>query len=216
MSDIQKADEIKDIRKKIQNFHTILNKEPVGTKTNAYANNTKYLPISFLEMKLDEMFFGLWQTKEFKTQVIANEIIGSLELSYYHPVSMTWIIRAGAAGVLIRQSSGADITDISKKIKNALVMDYPHLKAQCFRNACLSIGKSFGRDLNREYEDTYTPVIKDTTKEDELKQKIIDGLDIYQGEDKSELQEMCADKVRANEFTKDFAEEVAKTIGITL
>ena len=38
-------------------------------------------------------------------------------------------------------------------------MDYPHLKADCFRNACLSLGKTFGRDLNRKFIDTYKAML---------------------------------------------------------
>jgi hypothetical protein len=139
------------------NFIKTVNDIPEGreVKVNKFADNSKYIPISFLEMKLDELFIGLWQTENFKTQIVANEIIGSLELSYLHPNFKVWIKRVGVGGVLIRQKKDANITDIEAKIKNALTMDYPHLKAMCFRNACQSIGKLFGRDLNREYADIY-------------------------------------------------------------
>jgi len=120
-------------------------------RINEYADNTKYIPISFLEMKLDEMVNGLWSTKSFNTKIIGNEICGEIELHYFHPIYKTWLCRVGAASVLVRQKKGAEITDITAKIKNALVLDYPHLKAECFRNACSSIGKTFGRDLNREF-----------------------------------------------------------------
>ena len=73
-----------------------------------------------------------------------------------------WITRVGAGAVMIQQKADSDITDIGAKIKNTMTKDYPHLKAECFRNACLSLGKSFGRDLNREFQDQYMPIIKET------------------------------------------------------
>jgi len=142
--------EIVEYREPIE-FTKKLNETPHEVKVNQYSDNAKYIPISFLEMKLDELFDGAWSTKNFNTKVIGNEICGELELHFYHPTHKTWLCRIGAAAVIVRQKKDADITDITSKIKNALVLDYPHLKAECFRNACLSIGKTFGRDLNREF-----------------------------------------------------------------
>lgn len=217
----------------MQSFQkAFLQKEPKKSelKTNKFANNSVYLPISFLEMTLDEIFFGLWQTKGFSSKVVANELVGEIELQYFHPIAKVWLSRIGCAGVQIQYEAQyedvggqkvkkkVDITDISKKITNTLTKDYPHLKAQCFRNACLSIGKSFGRDLNREFEDQYVPAMQEA-KPDPLKvamQKIIEGLAVYKGEDKELLKTMCSDKQNAGEFTMDIANDVAKRIGIKL
>ena len=220
----------KDLLYKMQTFQKIyLQKEPSANevKKNKFANNSEYLPISFLEMTLDEIFFGLWQTKNFTSKVVANEMVGELELHYFHPIAKTWLVRVGVAGVQIQYEAQkdengnkkkVDITNISLKIVNTLTKDYPHLKAQCFRNACLSIGKTFGRDLNREFEDQYSPVIKEV-KPDPLKQatqRIIEGLAKYDGDDKELLQSMCADKQASGEFTLDLAKEIALKIGVTL
>lgn len=142
---------------KVQEFQRKLNDAPAiaEVQTNKAANNTKYIPISFLEMKLDEIFLGIWSTKNFQSKTIANEEVGSLELWYFHPEAKIWICRVGTGGVMIQFKKDAPINDLSQKIKNTLSKDYPHLKAECFRNACLSIGKQFGRDLNREYVDTF-------------------------------------------------------------
>ena len=77
------------IRAKSQNFLTLLhrNPNPKELRSNPAAKNSKYLPISFLEMQLDEMFFGLWQTVNFTYQTIANELVGSIELRFFHPVT---------------------------------------------------------------------------------------------------------------------------------
>lgn len=139
--------------------NSMLNASPKESevKINTQAGNSKYLPVSFVEMTLDEIFGGLWQTKNFTSQVVANEIIGTIELGVFHPVLKEWIWRTGAGAVMIQQSKGSQITDIGAKIKNTLVKDFPHLKAECLKNAARSLGKVFGRDLNRSFEDQYTP-----------------------------------------------------------
>jgi len=184
----------KDILLNLQTFqHKYLHKEPDSKelKKNKYANDSVYLPISYMEMTLDEIFFGLWQTKNFKAEGIANEIVGSIELHYFHPVAKTWLCRVGAGAVQIqfeaeyemvngvKKKLKTNITDISKKITNTLTKDYPHLKAECFRNACLSLGKTFGRDLNRESDDQYNPVIAAPRPPDvnSLKKEYIDLMD---------------------------------------
>lgn len=142
----------------LEGFNSLLNEQPEekNVKTNKFAGNSKYLPISFVQMKLDELFVGLWKTKNFTFEVVANELIGRVTLEYFHPFAKIWIEREGAAAVMIQQSSGADLTDISAKIKNTLGKDHPHLLASCICSAARSIGKVFGRDLNRKDEDEYT------------------------------------------------------------
>jgi hypothetical protein len=131
-------------------------------KVNEFAKNAKYLPISFIENKLDELFFGAWEIVDFKWQVVANEISGSLQLKVFHPVLQIWISRTGTAAVQIQMISkknggDGDITNVRNKIINTLEKDFPHLKSECIRNAAKSLGKAFGRDLNRDKTDSYEP-----------------------------------------------------------
>lgn len=173
-----------DVRIKAQNFQKkFLHKNPPSNEiqTNTFANNSKYVPISFLEMNLDELFFGAWETQNFQYLVIANEIVGSLELRYFHPTLKIWVTRVGAGAVQIQMVSvkkggSGDITNIKDKITNTLTKDFPHLKAECFRNACQSIGKLFGRDLNREHADQYQPILKKQVPSiSEEQQKLFDS-----------------------------------------
>lgn len=122
----------------------------------------KYLPIEFVEAKLNHFFLGLWQTTNFKYQVVVNEIVGDLELSLFHPVAGIWIKRAGTGAVVIQQrvefdEKGAkkehDYLDINRKIANTLVKDMGHLKSECIKNAAKSFGRTFGSDLGRDIED---------------------------------------------------------------
>jgi hypothetical protein len=125
--------------------------------------------ISHIEMTLDEMFFGQWKTENFRWHTIANEVQGSIELIVVHPVTGYEIKRVGAASVVITVDRVPDqIKDDpqlrnqwalspSNKKPNALDMAFPKLKAECLKNAAQSLGKIFGRDLNRKNFDTYKP-----------------------------------------------------------
>lgn len=48
---------------------------------------------------------------------------------------------------------------------------------------------------------------------DELSDKIVEALYVYQGDDKEMISQMCADKKAAGEFTVQFAKEILKQLG---
>ena len=143
----------------LEGFTKALNRKPAVTKTNKFQGNAQYVPISHIQTLLDQLFFGLWQTKNFSYQVVGNELVGSIELWVYHPVIKEWLVRTGVAATQIRQNKGAQITDINAKIKNALEMDAPHLYADCIKSACKTLGPAFGRDLNRDFVDNYKALV---------------------------------------------------------
>jgi hypothetical protein len=168
-------------------------------------------------MKLDELFFGIWSTKNFQSRTVVNEEVGSMELWYFHPTAKAWLCRLGVGAVMIQQKKDSDITDVGAKIKNTMTKDYPHLKAECFRNACLSLGKAFGRDLNREFEDQYNPIIKSQTDDlVSIQKKIIKALDTYTGKDKDKIKQECVDKQKDGSFDMLFASIVANKIGLEI
>jgi len=125
-------------------------------KVNTQARGAKYIPIGIIEAQLDNVYSGLWQIKNFRWEVIVNEIIGSLELHVFIP-DVGWIIREGAGAVPIQLAKGSSVTQVDKKIYNTLVKDFPHLKSECLKNASKSLGVLFGRDLNRKSDDIYQP-----------------------------------------------------------
>ena len=85
------AESIPEIKKKsellkTQNRHLILALESFVNQLNQQPSNVKdrnshkYIPISTIQTKLDELFGGLWQTKNLKITPIANELVAQLEL----------------------------------------------------------------------------------------------------------------------------------------
>lgn len=138
-----------------------LQEEPKEILTNELANNSKYVPIGSVENKLDLIYSGLWTTENFNYKVVANEIIADLTLKVFIP-GAGWISRIGCAAVIIQQKKGSELGDINAKIRNTLVKDFPHLKSECIKNAAKSLGKTFGRDLNRDVAGDYKVYISDS------------------------------------------------------
>ncbi len=147
---------------KLQKFNRLINRLPDSqqVQTNPYANQSQYLPISFVEMSLDEVFFGQWSLRNFRYHRDGNELLGSLELEVVHPITGRTLIRTGAAAVQVPQERNTSPIEFDAyKRRNAFEQAFPKLKALCLSNAAASIGKQFGRDLNRRLSDTYQPLI---------------------------------------------------------
>ncbi len=190
----------------LQKFQARLNSEPALESVELTPDKkASTVVISHIEMTLDEMYFGQWKTGNFKWHMIANEVQASLELVVVHPVTGYEIRRTGAASVVIMVDRVPDsIKDDaqlrnqwalspSNKKPNALDMAFPKLKAECLKNAAQSLGKVFGRDLNRKNKDTYKPykiTQKDVTVKSlpESTMKMIEEA-IVRGEDEFEIRE---------------------------
>lgn len=150
-------------------------------KKNKFANNALYLPISFIQTKLDEVYAGLWNWEFKGYSVIANEVVGHGLLEVFHPSAGVWLRRSGTAAAMIQMVStekggSGDITNIRDKITNTLVKDFPHLEAECLKSAAKKLGPMFGRDLNREHTDTYQPIYGDEVEANVELEAIIDEL----------------------------------------
>lgn len=176
-----------DDKAAVEQFQEYLNRQPKAEELfeHPHAKGYRYLPISHVQMELDQVFLGIWEEVDFRWQIVGNEIVGTLHLRVFHPVAKVWITRIGTAATMIRQASGSKISDIDAKQKNALEMDFPHLKSDCLKSAAKSLGLSLGRDLNRKIADVYHPLIKQAKERAELKaakeavhQDYLDSLDM--------------------------------------
>lgn len=155
----------------LQNFIEKLNRKPSDLELERTPDGkAKTLPISFVEMTLDELFLGQWGTEKFTSKVVANEVVGEIELWVIHPITGREIRRSGAAGIIIQVDKAPEeiqgkernqwALDILNKKSNALDLGYPKLKAECTKNAAQSLGKIFGRDLNRKKADEFQAPLK--------------------------------------------------------
>jgi hypothetical protein len=171
----------------LQKFTQRLNAEPDPLSVELTPDRkASTVVISHIETTLDELFFGQWKTEGFKWSPVANEIQGSLELVCIHPVTGFEIRRTGAASIVIMvdrapenlagQERNQWALNPSNKKPNALDMAFPKLKSECLKNAAQSLGKVFGRDLNRKNKDVYKPFKIATAGE--LPEAIINKLEV--------------------------------------
>ena len=150
-----------------QHFQGLLDRIPPKevVKIHPFLRNVKYLPISYVEGLLDALFFSQWDTKNFKYQLIGNELSGDIELTYLDPITKRERTLSGSAAVQIQvnalkadEKKGMSKEELSRyaldlhnnKKPAALVGAIGTLKTDCLKNATKSIGSTFGRNLNRD------------------------------------------------------------------
>lgn len=143
----------------MQSFTALLNVQPKPSDISI-RNGHKYIPIGILEARLDQFFFGDWQTVNFQFNREFNEMVGSLELICTNPITGKEMRRVGAASIQIMQDAQTKVNQFNDaKKKNALEAGFPKLKAECFTNAVKGLGNIFGRNLNRDKFDDPTGII---------------------------------------------------------
>lgn len=145
-----------------QDFTRRLNLEPNPAEFDKTPDGkARTLPISFVEMTLDELFLGQWELSDVNYQQIFNEVVGTGILTVWNPLTGRPLRRAGFASVIIMQDKDAAIGEFNlTKKKNALDLSFPKLKAEILKNAASSLGKIFGRDINRKLKDSFRPALK--------------------------------------------------------
>lgn len=112
----------------------------------------EFIPISYVESKLDYYFDGLWETFNFNFVVTGDKICGSLELAIWHPEAQVWIRRSGGGSVFQQVMPEEGPVE-------AAAGDVGYLKTECVKNAAKSLGGMFGRGLNRNNEANYVTVM---------------------------------------------------------
>ena len=145
-----------------QDFTRRLNLEPDPKEFDKTPDGkARTLPISFVEMTLDELYLGQWELSDVSYQQIFNEVVGTAILTVWNPLTGRPLRRAGFASVIIMQDANASIAEFNAtKKKNALDLSFPKLKAEILKNAAASLGKIFGRDINRKSVDAFKPALK--------------------------------------------------------
>jgi len=115
-----------------------------------------YIPIEVCQMLLDKLFAGIYRIQNFKWSQIGNELAGTVEIEYLHPVTNIWLKREGSAVVPVqfkskeKRNDQIPIFDLENKVHNAIQKNIGTLHSECIKNGCHKIGRIFGRDLNRD------------------------------------------------------------------
>jgi hypothetical protein len=169
------------LAQRMEGFHVIeeftkqLNRKPLASSIQKTPDGkSEELPISFVETKLDEIYLRQWGEEAVSFTVVANEICCDLILWVIDPQTKIKITRSGTAALPIMMDAVPDrlkfspgpaeaeetkrernmwALDMQNKKPGALKMQRAAVKQLAIKNAAKSLGKVFGRDLNRKHED---------------------------------------------------------------
>jgi hypothetical protein len=122
---------------------------PKWIKKNKFANDTLYIPIERQEFMMT-YFFGDWYTEVISYKELANSITAHVRVHYLHPSGeWRWADGVGAVPIQIKKE-GNGATDFANMNSNAVQIGLPAAKSYAFKDAVESLGKIFGKDLNRK------------------------------------------------------------------
>lgn len=160
--------------KSIEAFTAIMNSDPPKNSIKKTPDGkADMIPISFVEVKLDEVYLRQWGTRNVRTQQCGNEMLINLDLWVIDPQTGREITRAGFASVQIpvdavpdrlkwrdgeteqdKKDRNAWALDLQNKKANGMALSYPKGKSLAIKNAAQTLGNIFGRNLNRKHEDS--------------------------------------------------------------
>lgn len=139
-----------EIRKN-QELNMILNADPKQewVKSHPIITGYKYIPVERQEY-LMTMIFGKWKIEVKNAQLIANSVVVTVRVHYLDPVTGDWDYTDGIGASAIQIDKGEGVIDFSKMKKSAIEMGAPLAKTNAFKDAVETLGKIFGKDLNRK------------------------------------------------------------------
>jgi len=140
---------IEDIRvekKEWDNLKTALGEHPPVKQIdkNKYAGGSLYVPIGYIQAKLDQIFLT-WDWTIDKQEFVAGNCVVTGTL-ICHTMSGKMIKRSGI-GV-----SEVKVEPNGLVVKKAMEKGYPKSDAQALKNASQKLGNIFGRNLNRKFK----------------------------------------------------------------
>ena len=218
LQDLYAAGENLDLQR-TNDLNVLLNQDPSPKwiKDHPTADNVKYIPISIIEWLLTFLFVS-WRVEILDSKILGNAVTVTIRLYFRDPISgeEKWTDGIGAAP--LQTNKGAGATDFNQ-LKNAAVMiAAPMAKTYAIKDAAETLGKIFGKDLNRKDQAAYDQFLGRFEKKDELteiKNRIKEALNHYQGADAEDIRKECQAATTLRIFDLDFAMKIADKIGLT-
>jgi hypothetical protein len=192
--------------------------KPEWVKQHPMLSKVKYIPIERVEWLLTKLFFE-WRVEIKAIQLIGNSVVVTVRLHYLNVVTGEWTYSDGVGASPLQTDKDAGAIEFDKLKSAAVMMAAPAAESYAVKDAAEKIGKIFGKDLNRADQIAYDFMSAFDSKEREnldAMKKVIDALAKYEGKDKEVIRKQCVDAQKAGTFTTEFAQGIAKKIGITL
>jgi len=183
-------------------------------KDHPIAKGVKYIPIERIEYLLTAVFLKWWiEVQEFK--LIANSVSVHVRLFYIDPINGVPMHQDGLGAAPLQTDKDAGAIEFDHIKNDAVMKALPAAESYAIKDAAEKIGKLFGKDLNRADQILYDSLGSkfDPDPLDKVKQELKEALNMYQGEDKQDLQNECADRIKSGTFDQGVVDYVYSKIG---
>lgn len=149
-SELYKKDSVIQLAN-LDEFNVLINQNPPSkwVKTNPFANNSKYLPIDKVELLLRKIYKDV-DIEILREGVMFNAVTTTVRVHYTHPVTGLKGFKDGVGAKQIQTKKGASPADMANINNNAVEMALPIAKTNAVKDACHTLGRIFGGDLNRK------------------------------------------------------------------
>lgn len=149
-SELYKSDSVIQLAN-LDEFNVLINQNPPAKwiKTNPYANNSKYLPIDKVELLLRKIYKDV-DIEVLRESVMFNALTVTVRVHYTHPVTGKVGFKDGVGAKQIQTKKGSSPADFANINNNAVEMALPIAKTNAIKDACHTLGRIFGGDLNRK------------------------------------------------------------------
>lgn len=127
--------------------------KPEWIRVNAFAQNSKYIPIGIIEYLLTSIFIK-WKVEIKEVKLIANSISVIVRLWLLDPVTGEWDWQEGTGAAPLKTQKGAGAIEFDKILDSAVQTGAPAAESYAVKDAAEKLGKLFGKDLNRKDENT--------------------------------------------------------------
>lgn len=147
-----------------ENHPTAKIKDATGNTVSA-----KYLSIGRIEYLLSRIY-GKWWVEVKNVQVIANSVAVTVRLHVKNPLTGEIEFQDGVGATAIQTDSGKGAMDWNYAKSAGVQMALPSARSYAIKNAAGSLGKIFGKDINRAIEIDYTPLLKEKIEKTDLQE----------------------------------------------
>lgn len=142
-----------------------LKKAPAkGVKTHPFVKGWQYLPIEVIKGKLEYFFAGLYKIEVIDTKQVANSVLVTARIHYFHPFFKTWLFHDGCGASAMQVNKSANAMDPMEIKSSAVEMAFPKAKSEAIKNAAKEFGPAFGSNLNSKNFSDYDFIINDLVK----------------------------------------------------
>jgi hypothetical protein len=117
----------------------------------------KFMPIERVEWLLTVLFLR-WRVEIIDSKLVANSVQVTIRLHYFDHALGEWNWTDGIGAQPLQIDSGSGAIEFNKMKSSAVQMAAPAAKSYAIKDAAETLGKIFGKDMNRAEVISYEPL----------------------------------------------------------